>query len=84
MFRIRSLPARFYATPEYREGYGAGALAAESGEPPENPYLPYDLHHLGWGDACYDDWSARRRGVRRGLVWRQALRPAAGAHAFIS
>ncbi len=68
MLPIRKLPGRFYATPEYREGYAAGTLGAQSGEPPGNPYLPYDLHHLGWTDACYDHWSALRRGGRRGPI----------------
>ncbi len=74
MHCIRALPDRFYATSEYREGYAAGTLAAQSREPPENPYLPYDLHHLGWTDACYDHWSALRRGGRRGSVCRWAAR----------
>ncbi len=83
ILRTPALPARFYATPEYREGYAVGALAAHSEEDPKNPYLPYDLHHLGWADACYDTWSTRRIGPRRGHPNRpESLRvPAAGPFA---
>jgi len=77
MLRTHALPARFYATPEYREGYAVGALAVQSGGAPENPYLPHDLRHLGWGDACYDHWSALRGGRRRARLSRPPLRAAA-------
>ncbi|HUJ43142.1 MAG TPA: hypothetical protein VLW52_06000 [Opitutaceae bacterium] len=56
----RTLPARLYAAPEYRAGYAAGCRAARARQADENPYLLQDLRHVGWADACYDQWSARR------------------------
>lgn len=66
----RTLPKRIYATPEYREGYAAGAQAARAGRREPNPYMPLDLRHLGWEDAGYDTWSARQF---RGGAWLDGL-----------
>lgn len=84
MLRTHALPARFYASPEYREGYAVGALAVQSGDPPENPYLPHDLRHLGWRDACFDHWSVRRGGAARGRPAGHAAPFGTAARAFPS
>jgi hypothetical protein len=54
-----------YASPAYRQGYAAGVKAAHLRRPDTNPYLLQDLRHLGWMDAFYDAWSARRVEISR-------------------
>jgi hypothetical protein len=84
MPRTQTLPARIYSTPEYRKGYEAGCKAARAQGPQENPYLPQDLRHLGWADACYDNWSARRVEFDRVSVSREEFHPKTIANAFAS
>jgi hypothetical protein len=59
------MPVRIYATVEYREGYRAGAHAARMHRPETSPFLSYDPRHIGWADALYDAWSARRTELSR-------------------
>ena len=84
MPRTQILPARIYSTPEYRKGYEAGGKAARTQRPRENPYLPQDLRHLGWADACYDNWSARRVEFDRASVCRGEFHSNTAANAFVS
>ena len=65
MPRSRTIPARIYSTAEYREGYWAGARAARVHRPDSSPFLSHDPRDLGWSDALYDAWSARRVELRR-------------------
>jgi hypothetical protein len=65
------LSARLFASPSYRDGYGAGCKAAHLRHPDTNPYLPQDLRHLGWTDAFYDAWSARRVEISRAADQRE-------------
>jgi hypothetical protein len=77
MSQAKSFSARIYASPEYREGYRTGCQAAHLQRPEESPYLLQDLRHLGWIDAFYDAWSARRVEINRAWVHREALEPKA-------
>jgi len=78
------LPARLYATPEYRRGYAIGSRAARAGLAEENPFLPQDLRHVGWADAWYDHWSARRVEIERVVGRRVDFRPRTIANALAS
>jgi hypothetical protein len=80
----RTFPARLYATPEYRAGYAAGCRAARGGQPAENPFLPQDLRHVGWTDASYDNWSARRVEIERVAGGRAEFRPKTVTGSFAS
>ena len=80
----RTFQARLYATPEYRAGYAAGCRAARAGPPAENPFLPQDLRHVGWTDASYDNWSARRVEFDRVSVCCEEFHPKTVANAFAS
>jgi hypothetical protein len=84
MPRPPTFPARLYAAPEYREGYAAGCRAARARRPAENPYLPQDLRHVGWADAGYDNWSARRVEYERVAGRRAEFHPQTVANAFAS
>jgi hypothetical protein len=77
MTRTKSFSARIYATPGYREGYSAGCKAAHLRRPDDNPYLLEDLRHLGWMDAFYDAWSARRVEISRASERREVFEPKA-------
>jgi len=65
MSRSETIPALIYATAEYREGYRSGLNAARRHRPETSPFLPQDPRHLGWADAVYDAWSARRMELSR-------------------
>ena len=65
MLLSQSFSNGVYASPAYREGYAAGVKAAHLLRPNSNPYPFQDLRHLGWTDAYYDAWSARRVEVNR-------------------
>lgn len=71
MPRAKSFSARIYATPEYREGYVAGCKAVHLQRPVASPYLIQDLRHLGWIDAIFDAWSARRVEISRAADCRE-------------
>jgi hypothetical protein len=71
MSQAKSFSERIYATPGYREGYSAGCKAAHLRRPDSNPYLPQDLHYLGWIDAFYDAWSVRRLEISRAAEHRE-------------
>jgi hypothetical protein len=71
MPKNQRLSARLYASPSYREGYGAGCAAARLLRANDNPYPPQDLQHLGWMDAFYDAWSARRVEISRASEHRE-------------
>jgi hypothetical protein len=71
MSQAKSFSARIYATPGYREGYSAGCQAARLRRSDANPYLLQDLRHLGWMDAFYDAWSARRVEISRASKHRE-------------
>lgn len=74
MSKTQRLSARLYASPSYREGYGAGCAAARLLRANVNPYPPQDLRHLGWMDAFYDAWSARRVEISRASDHREIFR----------
>jgi len=73
MSQAKSFSARIYASPEYRAGYRAGCQAAHLQRPEASPYLLQDLRHLGWIDAIYDAWSARRVEINRAWDHREQL-----------
>jgi hypothetical protein len=81
---MQTPPARIYSTREYRKGYEAGCKAVHVHGSQENPYLPQDPRHLGWADARYDNWSARRIGFDRVSVCRIDFHPKTVANAFAS
>jgi hypothetical protein len=73
MSQAKSFSARIYASPEYCEGYRAGSQAAHLQRPDESPYQIQDLRHLGWIDAFYDVWSARRVEINRAWEHRETF-----------
>jgi hypothetical protein len=74
---------RIYATPAYCEGYGAGCKAAHLRRADINPYPLQDLRHLGWMDAFYDSWSARRVEISRAAEHRDIFHAGAIAESAV-
>jgi hypothetical protein len=83
MSRAQSLSSKIYASPTYREGYGAGSKAAHLRRADFNPYQPQDLRYLGWMDAFYDAWSARRVEISRASEHRDIFRRNSTAEAVV-